>query len=54
MISTPVPFQRNFTVVPNPMPLGYVNAMVSPVCCEASIPCEPERVGTPWGMCLPR
>ena len=54
MISTPLPFQRNFTVVPNPMPLGYVNAMVSPVHCEASIPVNPEVSGTPCGMCVPR
>ena len=42
MISTPLPFQRNFTRLPNPLiPLGYVNAMVSPVHCEPSIPLNP-------------
>ena len=42
MSSTPLPFQRSFTALPSPLiPLGYVNAMVSPVYCELSIPLNP-------------
>ncbi|EUA86185.1 hypothetical protein I551_7332 [Mycobacterium ulcerans str. Harvey] len=40
--STPLPFHRNFTTLPNPlMPVAYVNATVSPVHCEVSIPLNP-------------
>ena len=39
--STPLPFHRNLTVVDRPMPLGYVNAIVSPVVCAASMPLKP-------------
>ncbi|CNT80599.1 Uncharacterised protein [Mycobacterium tuberculosis] len=39
--STPPPFQRNLTTLFNPMPLAYVNATVSPVHCEVSMPVNP-------------
>ena len=48
MSSTPLPLQRSFTALPSPLiPLGYVNATVSPVHCEVSIPLNPNVSGTP-------
>jgi hypothetical protein len=50
-----LPLQRSFTVLPSPLiPLGYVNATVSPVRCELSVPLNPNVSGTPCGMYLPR
>ena len=46
--STPLPLQRSLTALPNPLiPLGYVNATVSPVRCELSVPLNPNVSGTP-------
>ena len=39
--STPLPFQRNFTTLGKPMPPEYINATVSPVHCDGSMPLNP-------------
>ncbi len=50
MSSTPFAVAAEFTGLPNPLlPLGYVNATVSPVHCELSIPLNPKVSGTPCG-----
>ncbi len=52
--STPLPFQRNFTVLSRPsIPPEYFRTTVSPVLCEVSIPLNPNVSGTPVGMYLP-
>ena len=45
----------SFTALPSPLiPLGYLNATVSPVHCEVSIPLNPKVSGTPCVMYVPR
>jgi hypothetical protein len=45
MSSTRLPFHRNFTVVPKPIPLEYVNATASTVHCELFAEIKHHRPG---------